>query len=155
MLSTTRCDNHDATVMAAIVRPRNWPVDDDHLTFIDCRAAVLSSSLYSLSLLNPIYTSFLSTRTMAGTFDPNQAQNLAEVRHSVPRSPRWWLKGFICCWGFRSRNSAYPRPFLIPPLLYWRSFLLKTIWAAFYVTDFCAFYCRFAVKAVEHAQVSA
>jgi hypothetical protein len=29
---------------------------------------------------------------MAGTFDPNQAQNLAEVRHSVPRFPRRWLR---------------------------------------------------------------
>lgn len=29
---------------------------------------------------------------MAGTFDPNEAQNLAEVRHPVPRALRWLLR---------------------------------------------------------------
>lgn len=54
---------------------------------------------------------------MAGTFDPNQAQNLAEVRHPVPRPLRRRLRVLFVVGGFRSRNSAYPTLFLIPPLL--------------------------------------
>jgi hypothetical protein len=56
---------------------------------------ILVSPSHFLSLLYPhIYAwFFFSLRTpMAGTFDPNQAQNLAEVRHPVPRALRWLLR---------------------------------------------------------------
>jgi hypothetical protein len=85
---------------------------------------------------------------MAGTFDPNQAQNLAEVRHLV-RSLRWRLRVPFVVGGLRSRNSAYPRLFLIPPLLeYCIMYGIFTYLALLFTS-------RFAVKAVEHAQVSA
>jgi hypothetical protein len=91
---------------------------------------------------------------MAGTFDPNQAQNLAEVRHPVPRSLRWRLRVPFVVGGFRSRNSAYPRLFLIPPLFL--SLEYRILYGIFTcLTLLYYFYRRFAVKAVEHAQVSA
>ena len=41
---------------------------------------------------------------MAGTFDPNQAQNLAEVRPPVSKGQP--AKGFVCCWGRLDRETV-------------------------------------------------
>ena len=44
---------------------------------------------------------------MAGTFDPNQAQNLAEVRPvSKGQRPEMAANGFVCCWGRLGRETV-------------------------------------------------